>query len=111
MDYLLSQDPLGVVAERRLVVDKGHEDITDPTARLPDLAEVHSSLYFDRNQAFDALHDAREEGQVSGRGYVRAGDDRRDLLLQIRTSRRWIACSVRGERWPNGCCAEFKEVA
>lgn len=83
LDHLVSQEALGVVAERRMVVDQGHQDITDLTARLRDMAEVHSQgLYYDREQAFEALREARE-AHFEGRGFVRAGDDRRELLLQV----------------------------
>lgn len=83
-DWLVAQEALGVVAERRLVVDRGHQDITNLTARLRDMAEVHAQgPDFDRAQAFEALRDERAQAAHEGRGYVRAGDDRRHLQLQV----------------------------
>lgn len=79
-----AQRALALVADHRLVVDQGHQDITTLTQRLRDMAEVHATEYFpeDRQAAFNALQHHRDE-VGRGRGYVRADSDTRQIRLQI----------------------------
>lgn len=82
--HVEAQRALTIVADQRLVVDQGHQDITQLTEQLRDMAEVHSGEPFldDRAAPFEALRQQRTEG-ASARGYVRADSDARQLRLQI----------------------------
>ncbi len=83
---LASQEALGVAADRRLIVDAGHDDITALTAKVRDLAEVYARDRFfdDREAAIAALQQQRDgEAGEGERGFVRAEDDRSDVRLQV----------------------------
>lgn len=80
----VAQASLAIIAERRMVVDGGHEDIVKLTEQLRDMAEVFAEgPYFDRARAFGDLAERRSADAASRRGFVRSGDDVRELRLQI----------------------------
>jgi len=84
LEHVVATRKLGVVADRRMIVDEGHDDITRLTATMRDIAEVHClDPYFDdRNAAFESLKRQREESRFP-RGFVVAENDERELRLQI----------------------------
>lgn len=84
LGHVIAQRALTVVAEQRLVVDQGHQDITRLTQQLRDMAEVHAAEDFfdDRAAAFDTLEQRRREG-AAVRGYARPDTDLRQLRLQL----------------------------
>ncbi len=80
----VAQASLSIIAERRMVVDGGHDDIVKLTGQIRDMAEVFAEgPYFDRARAFGDLAERRSTDAASRRGFVRSGDDVRELRLQV----------------------------
>lgn len=82
--HIEARNALAVVADQRLVVDQGHQNITGLTQQLRDMAEVHAGEPFfeDRAAALETLRQQRREG-ASSRGYVRSDTDVRQRRLQL----------------------------
>lgn len=77
-----SRDLLAAIAQRRLVLDGGHDDIIALTARLREVAEAHSDPFgFDQATAIGSLDELRADS--GAHGFVRPGDDARELRLQV----------------------------
>lgn len=88
-DRFLAKRSLDAVAGRRLVVDRGHNDIINQTANLRELAEIYASDPYsvDNERAREALMRLTRKGTAapggSAKGYVRPGDDVESVQLQL----------------------------
>lgn len=80
---LVCAEVLGVVAQRRLVLDRGHDDVAAQAAKLRDLAELSADpLYaLERARGIEALQQTALVGEA--RGYVRTGDDAFEQRLEL----------------------------
>ena len=111
MGHVIAQRALTIVAEQRLVVDQGHQDITRLTQQLRDMAEVHAAddFFEEREAAFDTLQHQRREG-TAARGYVRPDTDARQLRLQLAdVAAGWARTIIRTQGY-DALCTTFRCV-